>query len=63
MSYSFQDRSKQMYLGLCILEDKMTEFMTDTKQHWSQKIKYSFSSTNTSSAEVMTKQGRESPAT
>jgi len=32
MSYSFQARSKQIYIGLYISEDKMTEFMTGTKQ-------------------------------
>jgi len=39
-SYSFQARSKQIYIGLYILEGKMTEFMMDSKQHWSQKIKH-----------------------
>jgi hypothetical protein len=33
MSYPFQAHSTQIYIGLYILEDKMTEFTMDEKQH------------------------------
>ena len=58
MSYPFQAHSTQFYIGLYILEDKMTEFTMDKKTALkSEKQTFILVDEDFSSAEVMTRQG------